>query len=1144
MTNIYKSLMRGSEGEEFTWLVEWEKAARIQDELFSIINAMPTVRTIARQLLKDEFKRQSKSIDIDKAYINIKDKTYESATRPSGQLVDVLFYCLDQNVLPNYLAGGGDGLFYLPDTFSDQFKVAGCTIFDVEDAITNTLLKIETKLGSEVSRYWAAPAKSSMADQPSLTNRQALQHAVLALLTAELSLGYMAGYFDNRLGARFVSLLNVESGRGAYTVLLNPVPDYLTLLGPGFVLDNAEQNSPEMKLVKDSTGYIMHTPENGFEYFENNIGLDEKLRVRLSLPGSKISYPKAPRNIVSHYVETHLQGQLETVSTLFRVRNNLDQPLSSLLQENQGLHILRRGVSTRFGRLHAALKRTEWPRWLRESSSTVQARYTELEDTKDQYDAEYRKVFDTTFSFKDYVNRTFSRWSMDTLGEDLDPETIEVHTLYTMKVGGRTIEQEDTRSLTEFIVVGLHDAGHNARITIKGTPTGSRLSAEKLEQWLNSRNMRTQFVSDIPPYPSGAFQQAYRDQLYSKIELSLFMVRQSGYFNEGDAKIVERALAGDPSVFIRGVKLRNQPPALKDVLVFTVRENHGYFVFAKVPEGGFELLKFAHVYELNERFEGALASDRSYAASLIHPDYLWAAGRSRYEMDTRHADLFLSAKEPLVDYANVAYRNEVALHATIAPIGYKSLGVEGRKRLARLNTELKALSTVDARENGFPSFEQFTYDEVKKTLERILLARGRKVEVDPDLIFVKADSFRKSITDLLIEGVVFEAGHPAYAQKNDPTYEVIGKHPVIDELDIRDLSSLSKTFRPGDRYTALLEKEYLDKKHPDYEFKRAVHAKKVRCEMHCNALADFVDGRLSYEFFTGVRRVIDSLKEGERHQVVSDSPFEGNEGLFKFNLLNGLTEANSRTVGGVYIFRLLIGSVFHDLLYTPDAPDRLSFRPIQDFIGDIRYRQGAFREYYINRVLLVDNKAVNDYFDRLVATTDTRAPIQTQRRSQLFDLYVFHDVSVRRVLSDIDEKTTSLKEVIRGLIYDNLIKAANIISLVVPPLGTVVTAVELMKSIYDGSQSHRRGDYSAARGHIKEAVVGLFTLGKAAAAGPAAKNLTSVQRSFLSLFKDARTVAQFVAKMAGQTSADEALVDFFKDLMKELPSTLSNTTVR
>lgn len=1154
MAKLFKSLMRGSLGEQVTWAEEWDKASQAKAGLLKIIDAMPSVLDILRNMLESELKRLGKTVDIDKVYVNTDPVFPANENRPSGTLWDVTVHCLNKNVRPAYIVGG-DGVFFLPDTFSEQFKVNALNTLVVEDLIAAVAAGLEKTLRTEIAKFWAAPAKTIRPDTASLSNKQAFIAAYAVVTSAELSLSIMANNFDARLGERFAHLLDADAGRAVFEVKLQPAQDYLLSLQPCFVLDNAERAGAEMPLVNESTSYLMHTPENGFEFFEKNTDLHRKLQQRLSLGSDQIRYLKATRSPHAFCVETHLEGQLESVSSLFSGREQLDSPLTSVLQENQGLHVLRYGIDTRFYLLWAALKRTDWPFWLHGAGSDIQQRYNELEESRDQYQTAYSTVFDAYFSFKDYVVRTFAEWAHRTLGEHLDPETISVHSSYTLQIAGRTVEQEDTRTLTEFIVFGLHDNGYKAALTIIGVPDGSRLTTVALEQWLENRNLRLEFTGSLASSPSIDYQEAYRNYLFSQMEFAVFVARHSGKLDSTDANIIARAMASDPTVTIQGLRIKLQVPALKDVLIISAREYVPSLMLVKTPGGEFELQKFSDVYAANLWLESALSADREYAALLIHPDYLHEAGKLlgsdptqlnyRYTLDGRPVDLGLNLKAPLADYVNIAYRAEVALHKAIAPVGYRALGIEGRKRYSRLTTELKALSTVDARDNGFPTFEQFTYDSVKAQIEDILRTRGSNVSVNPDQIIVQTEEFRKSVTDVLLEGLAFEAVHPAYETKFSPKYYLVNGHPGIEKLDIRDLSSLSKTFRPGDRYTAMLKAQYQNKAHPDYAFRRAVHARRIRCEMYCSAFADFTNGRLSVEYFSAIQRTIDNLKESGGYQSIVNSVAEGDVGLYKFNISElGLTAAWDRTVGGVYIFRLKMSSGFVDLLYTPDAPDLVSFRPIAEFIPSIRFRYGPFRNYYSQRILLLDQKVINAYFDNLVATADTTPVIRTQQRSLLPDLFTFHDERVRRVLSDIDERTTSLNEIIAGIIYGNLLKVANIVSLLVPPVGTVVVAVQMMKSIYDASQSHRRGDYSAALGHIRDVLSELLTLGQAAAAGAPVKELTRAQRSFLSLFEDARTVAELVTYYTGHEDPTDELIGFFKSLMEDADSVLSKTTVR
>jgi hypothetical protein len=92
--------MRGSFGEQVTWPEEWEKAAQAKTDLFKIIDAMPSVLDILRNMLEGELKRLGKTVDIDKVYINTDPAFPADENRPSGTLWDVTVHCLNNNVSP------------------------------------------------------------------------------------------------------------------------------------------------------------------------------------------------------------------------------------------------------------------------------------------------------------------------------------------------------------------------------------------------------------------------------------------------------------------------------------------------------------------------------------------------------------------------------------------------------------------------------------------------------------------------------------------------------------------------------------------------------------------------------------------------------------------------------------------------------------------------------------------------------------------------------------------------------------------------------------------------------------------------------------------------------------------------------------
>ncbi|POA46732.1 hypothetical protein C1893_18525 [Pseudomonas sp. MPR-ANC1] len=1127
--------------KDASWPIEWARAVEAKQNLFDLINAIPTVEVIARQVLQRELERHHISIDVDNAYINTKDKVYEIDRRPSGTIAEVLIHCIDHNVQPNYLSGGGDGIFHMPDTYSDGMKVQGVSIFGVEDAIIKTLSDMGRSLRVALQKFWAAPAPSISSDAPMLTNKQAFQHAYVQVIAKELSLTVMAGHVEANLAIRFFELMNSEFGLGAHEIVLNPQPDYLTSFGPSFVINNELLDDLS---IKGSSGYLVHTPTEGFEFTDTNGQMFDTLQNRLAQPGSEVKYRKSVSNVLAYCADEHLKGQLEAVSTILVNRADYDQSLSSVLQDNQNLSVMRYGIENRFYLLWAALKRTEWPDWLKVADSDIQQKYVELENSMDQYDVEYQRVFDTCFSLRDYVLRVFSEWSLRVMGEDLDAEEITVKSLYKMQVGGRTIEQEDTRTLLEFIIFGLHDDGHRAELHIENLPAGSALTVERLEGWLNNRNLRADYALALPSVPSPEFEQAYLDQQLSKMNHALFRARHSGMYSDSEAKLVERAMQGDASLRIQGVSIRNDKMPFKDVLVFS-EANQRFYMFIRTPAGQYAFLKFAGFDALHKWLKSTMSADLDYAESLTGSPYVpGVAIRRGYNdgwRDTEFTDLG-HAKGPLVSYMQAMYRAQWELHKSVAPAAYIHLGVAGRKRHARLNTQLKALMTVDTRENGFPTYDEFVYEEIKKNIEALLLSRGQRVEVDPDLIIVETDDFRGSFIAMLLEEQRLYADNPAYWKANGARYWTIGNHPNIDKLNIRDIASLSRTYYPGDLYIRMLRTEFLDRRHPDFEFKRAAHASKIRCEMHYNALSQFIDGELSPDTLKSLQRIIDSLADDASPDPDRSQSNDPAEGMYKFNLYALDTFISyDRIVGGVYIFRIKTREGFADWLYTPDAPDRRSFRPVSKFYSSVRY--DGLANYYASRVKVADKKVVNDMFTKFHATVNPPQPIKPWHRDAVVNLYGVYEEKVWCVVSDIEETTTNYSEVVTKIVYDTLQLAAAVVCPAVPAVGLAATAAGVLKSLYGAAHAEKRGNYDTALGHVKDALIGLATLGKAGAAKGAAKQVTNAQISFLALAKSARSAAQFVGGAVGQNTGDKALIDFFKELLKEKPAGSSKTTV-
>jgi hypothetical protein len=249
---------------------------------------------------------------------------------------------------------------------------------------------------------------------------------------------------------------------------------------------------------------------------------------------------------------------------------------------------------------------------------------------------------------------------------------------------------------------------------------------------------------------------------------------------------------------------------------------------------------------------------------------------------------------------------------------------------------------------------------------------------------------------------------------------------------------------------------------------------------------------------------------------------------------------NNRRVDGVFLFRAETPAGIQDFIYTPDAPDQIAFRNAKDFVGSIRYRVRSLRNYYIDRVAIVDQKVVSDYFDQLQATVDVVPPPQPLVDTRIRDLRIAYDAHIRRIIDDVDERTTSLAEIISGLIYENVKLAATVISIVIPPIGLAVTAVELVKSVYDGVNAHYYGDNEAAFTHFRDALIGLVSLGQA---GRGVESVTKLQKTLIDLAGDANTVVGLLSTALGQKLGHERLQEIIQQVLDEDAVSSSQTTV-
>lgn len=71
-------------------------------------------------------------------------------------------------------------------------------------------------------------------------------------------------------------------------------------------------------------------------------------------------------------------------------------------------------------------------------------------------------------------------------------------------------------------------------------------------------------------------------------------------------------------------------------------------------------------------------------------------------------------------------------------------------------------------------------------------------------------------------------------------------------------------------------------------------------------------------------------------------------------------------VEGVYVFRLINNGKINEILYTPNAPDGVNFRPLSQLFESIR--ENGLGQYFYKRVKYVDQRIMGTFINNVEFT--------------------------------------------------------------------------------------------------------------------------------------------------------------------------------
>lgn len=783
------------------------------------------------------------------------------------------------------------------------------------------------------------------------------------------------------------------------------------------------------------------------------------------------------------------------------------------------------------------------PQWLAGTNSNNQQKYEYLMQQMTDQEAELRRLLGKSASLKAYASARVQEWTNSALGAQIDPERISVLSRFKIQMAGRTLVQEDKRSLVELALFGLHDQNNRSEMKFEGQiPSG--LTQARLENWLSGVDIRSDYFEALrKSFDDYGVQIALLGALATRIAFSAFSATLQGHLNQPNMQMVERFLQGDRSISASAFVLKGYRYGFRDLMVFQQKSNsYGpCALYAPGSPGGRDWYSFPNIRELEFQVAGWVRTDEgvSYLTSQAHPQERGALSKYVKQLQQLPSawkgatfDEWPEAPEGILAEA-VFYQVswDLAQESLVQPAGYRKAPADLRQRYARLNTELKAFYTVNAREAGIVPYETFCRDLIKQNIEDLLKASGEIVTVNPDEIIVELEQGEEvTLSRIIIKET------PFYAHERDgelvgvfPRFRVNAGHPALRNLDIRHLASWSRTLRPGEKYIAMLRSVYLSNKHPEYELKREIHFRTQQAEMYRAVLSSHFSGEMSIGLAEQLNRLIAGLDKASDPsfppygETVTNVQYSA---VFKLHLKRCLIE-------GVYVFRLVEGGKITEILYTPNAPDGVHYRPMNQLFASIK--ENALGQYFYERVKYIEQPIIGTFVNNIEFKNISESPPVLEMNSRVQSLRASYNARIERIVSDVDAQTTSLGEIIGKLVYDTAVLAATVVSMVIPPVGLALSTVQITRNVLEGAQAYKYGDRATAFNHFKDALLDLVSL------VPGGKEATKAQKTLIQLLGDANTVVGLVASATGQTLGYERFQELLEEILKEESASDSQT---
>ncbi|QKS83150.1 dermonecrotic toxin domain-containing protein [Pseudomonas bijieensis] len=775
-----------------------------------------------------------------------------------------------------------------------------------------------------------------------------------------------------------------------------------------------------------------------------------------------------------------------------------------------------------------ALARSQLPDWLRGLGEADRRQLELCQDQTFQAQVLVDGLLEGLGSLRAFARQLAKDYVRHELDMEVEPDSIRVQ-LQWRSVMGQPVR---THSLSELLAAGpIRPDAVSVFLVENGAMLRNQpLTPAFMSQMLAQVDAPAGYLRAlVDRYGRSDLKDAMLDWFTARLQQSAFIARCAGHLKQANHEAVKalwesEASAQAASVWRVSCVVLANAMCCADFLLFYRQDLQGDLLLyapdkpdgqewielpslwaVSVEMGAWTRSEVGREYLLQRLFPVERSGAREYFASVVDKPTTWDSSK-----DPRGT--VSGFRACLEDLVAMGLNNNLAqVAADESPRWYAALPLDSRRNISSLSQELLVHQEVLSQQMaGYEAFVDFAKRIVTQAIAPYMRSKGVQGAVDPETVLIDynpglADG--KTNVSSLLELAIY--GYDDNSGIDNPRKGVrssVGQD--LRQVRSAELASYLRRAYVGEQYARQIRARFLDARAAEYILRRTAYRNLVLTRMDRDLRVATGQFQLSANEFWWLTRQVTLLSEAVPvvGPVYSGAVVQ-REGVIRFSV-------GGHVVMGVYVFTYFDpkGSSW---LYTPDAPDGVTFRPYRDFTGKVVAR---LHDYVLERVGLGARTAVRR---SLVALAAASIGVDTLREfNRVSDIQAEFDAYIERAVTDVEDITQSRAEVIRRQVIKGLLFASAPVCLVYPPFALLLDAAVIAVSVKQAAQAHGQGNTDRALGHwlmaswgVLFAALGAGTI--ASLLGPAARSLKLVVKSMSLSGQRLKRMTPLIAKEAG-----------------------------